>query len=526
MSQKYTSWPFQEAQSLQKRFKTEPTKPVTFSTGFGPSGLPHIGTFAEVTRTTWVRRAFERLTGWPTRLIAFSDDMDGLRKVPLNLPQREMLAQHLGKPVCRIPDPFGQAESYSGYMNQKLREFLDTYRFEYQFQSSQDAYTRGDFDEGLRIILQKAEAVRAIILPTLGEDKRADWSPFMPLCERCGRVLSTRVTAYHPENDTLSYICDRREGLVECCGHQGTTSVLGGRVKVGWKVDWALRWYSYEVDYEMYGKDLIESAKLSGKIVRLMGKQPPNGLFYELFLDEEGHKISKSVGKGLTIDTWTSYAPLESLLYFLFQNPKRAKRLYWEMVPTTVDDYLEELRAYPTLAPAKQPDSAIWHIFEQGQSVPLYDTPVNFSMISNLIAGLGTDDANLTLEYLARYDPSTAQYANILSDLVQRTLTYYRDFVLPYKQYRPLTPAERPLLQALRDKVAAYGHEPPDEKELQALPFDVARDFGVSPKDIFQAFYEALLGQERGPRFGTFTCLVGKARVLMLLDRALTGGPS
>lgn len=514
----YKSWAFKEASGLQRRYRETPTAPVVFQTGFGPSGLPHIGTFAEVARTTWVRRAFEHLSGWDTRLIAFSDDMDGLRKVPLNMPQKDMLAAQLGKPLCHIPDPFGCCESYSAHMNNKLREFLNAYGFNYELQSSHEAYTRGDFNEGLSILLEKVDDILAIILPTLREEKRAGWSPFMPICEHCGRIYTTRVTGYHPENNTLDYVCDRPVGDVPGCGHHGNITVHNGHVKVGWKVDWALRWFSYEVGYEMYGKDLIESARLSGKITRAMGKQPPNGFFYELFLDEEGKKISKSVGKGLTVDTWTGYAPLESLLYFLFQNPKKAKRLYWGMVPRTVDDYLAALRRYPTIAAEKQPDSAIWHIFDRGKAVPKFDTTINFSLINNLVSGLGSDDPTLIIEFLERYDPTAKEYHTTIADLVGKSLNYYRDFILPNKTFRPATEPERAWFARLAELVAAYAGN--DEKELQTLPFDVAREFEVSAKEIFTAFYEVLLGQERGPRFGTFAKLVGKEKILALLKAA------
>ncbi|OQY27137.1 MAG: lysine--tRNA ligase [Anaerolineaceae bacterium 4572_5.1] len=442
----YKSWPFKEASSLQRRFREQPNQPIILQTGFGPSGLPHIGTFAEVARTTWVRHAFEHLTGWPAKLVAFSDDMDGLRKVPLNMPEQKMLAENLGKPLCHIPDPFGCCESYSAHNNNKLQEFLDAYGFDYQFQSSQEAYIRGDFDEGLTILLEKVEEVQDIILPTLREDKRADWSPFFPICENCGRIYSTRVTGYHPEEKTIGYVCDKPVGDTPGCGHEGKTSALGGRVKVGWKVDWALRWFSYDVVYEMYGKDLIESAKLSGKITRLMGKQPPNGFFYELFLDEEGRKISKSVGKGLTVSA-------------------------------------------------------------------------NFSLINNLVSALGADDGELVIEYLERYDPAAKGYRDTLSDLVNKSLTYYRDFILPNKHYRPPTAQEKEMLQSIREQIATYQGN--DEKELQTIPFDAARAFGVQPRDLFTAIYEVLLGQERGPRFGTFAKLVGKERMLALLDEAL-----
>jgi lysyl-tRNA synthetase class 1 len=514
----YNSWPFKEAQKLQKRFKESPDTPVRFETGFGPSGLPHIGTFAEVARTTWVRHAFEVLTDWPTQLIAFSDDMDGLRKVPANMPQEKMLAEHLGKPLWSIPDPFGQCESYSGYMNNKLKDFLDSYNFDYTFQSSYEAYTNGDFNEGLATILQKVEDVKAIILPTMSEAKQVGWSPFFPICGKCGRIYSTRVVAYHAEDNTIDYICDRQEGLVHSCGHKATTSIFNGKVKVGWKIDWALRWYSYDIGYEMYGKDLIESAKLSGKIVRLMGKQPPTGFFYELFLDEQGRKISKSVGEGLTIDSWVSYAPLESLLYYIFQNPKQAKRLFWGIVPKSVDDYLTGLSNYETLDSEKQPDSAIWHLFNKGVNVPAYKTQINFSLINNLISAVGSDDIDFILGYLKRYDSSLDAFTAIVEDLIKKSMNYYRDFILPNKQYRHPTGEEREMLQTLRDQLARHNGD--DENELQSIPFDVSRMFEISPRDFFKMFYEVVLGQERGPRFATFVRLVGKDKVITLLDAA------
>ena len=515
---KYRCWPFKEADKLRKRYREAPEIPVRFETGFGPSGMPHIGTFAEVARTTWVRHAFESLTQWPTELIAFSDDMDGLRRVPLNLPEQEMLTKNLGKPLCHIPDPFGEAESYSAYMNNKLREFLDSYNFDYTFQSSHEAYTRGDFNEGLAVLLQKVEAVKAIILPTMSEAKQVNWSPFFPICENCGRIYSTRVIGYDIENNAIDYTCDREEGQVKSCGHTGTVSIFNGKVKVGWKIDWAMRWYSYDIGYEMYGKDLIESAKLGGKICRLMGKQPPMGLFYELFLDEDGRKISKSVGKGLTIESWMSYAPLESLLYYIFQNPKQAKRLFWGIVPKSVDDYLTGLNTYEAMDSEKQPESTIWHLFNKGENVPAYSASINFSLINNLISAVGADDIDLILEYLKRYDASLDRFAVITEDLVKKAMNYYRDFILPDKTYRTPTAEEKKMLNALRDELAGYDGD--DENELQSLPFNVVRVFDESPKNFFRMFYEVLFGQERGPRFGTFVQLVGKEKALSLLDAA------
>jgi len=511
----YTAWPFAEAAQLAEKVKGRGEGVVVFETGFGPSGLPHIGTFAEVARTTWVRHAFETLAGRPTKLIAFSDDMDGLRKVPLNVPQREMLAEHIGKPLCYIPDPFGCHVSYSGHMNAKLCEFLNTYGFDYHFQSSHEAYVRGDFNEGLAILLSKVEEVKALILPTLGEEKREDWSPFFPICGSCGRVYTTRVVAYHPQDNTLEYICDTEVYGVKGCGHRARATIFNGKAKVGWKVDWALRWYTYEVAYEMYGKDLIESAKLSSQIVRLMGKEPPIGLIYELFLDKEGRKISKSVGKGLTVDAWTTYAPIESLLYYIFASPRKAKRLYWEIVPRCVDEYLDELRKYPTPSEEERVNLPVWHIHDRGRTVPAYGSKVNYSTVDNLLSALASDSADLVMEYLEQYDPKVREYSAVVRDIVEKVLNYYRDFVLPTKVYKKPDERERAMLLALRDRLVEFPAK--SEEELQAMPFAVAKEFGVPAADFFRLFYEVLFGQDRGPRFGAFTSLVGQGKLASLL---------
>jgi lysyl-tRNA synthetase class 1 len=331
------------------------------------------------------------------------------------------------------------------------------------------------------------------------------------------------VTAYHPQDNTVQYACDRPTagpgGERPGCGHRDATTVLGGEVKVGWKADWALRWYSYDVDYEMHGKDLIESAKLSARVVKLMGKKPPTGLVFELFLDEEGRKISKSVGRGLSVDSWVSYAPLESLLYFLYQNPKRAKRLYWETVPKSADDYLAELVRYPTLSGEEQKNSAIWHIFDGGKDVPQYGSGANYTLITNIIAGTGSDDEALIWDFLERYDSSAAADHDTLADLIHRALRYYRDEVLPHKHFRTPTETEKGLLRELRDAVVAHPGE--DEQELQSIPFDIARSHDMNPRELFRTVYEVLLGQERGPRFGTLVKLVGKEQAVKLLDRVL-----
>lgn len=510
------AWPFQEAAQIAKRRQPSADRPVLFETGFGPSGFPHLGHFSEGVRTSWVRNAYEYLYGAKTRLLCFSDDMDGLRKVPSNLPQPDMLAAHLGKPLHAVPDPFGRCASFSDHMNAKLCEFFDASGFDYEFQSSRAAYVRGDFDEGLSVLLDKAEEVRQIIVPTLREQNRPHWSPFFPICPNCGSIMATRVTAYHPSRGTVSFTCDRNAGHYTGCGYSGEQSVLGGNAKVGWKVDWALRWYAYEVDYEMYGKDLIDSVRQSSRIVRLMGKQPPVGLCYEFFLDEEGRGLASSAGRmGVTVDVWKRYAPIESLLFFLFQNPKRARRLHWDIVPKCVDDYLDALRHYPDVAEAEHPEQALWHIGDRGAVVPEYASRVNFSTVNNLIAALGMDSVKVLRSYLVCYDAQAETYPQVTQALVEKGLNYYRDVVLPNKNFRPSTDAERVLLGQLAERlVAANGAT---EEELQAIPFDLAREAGVPPKLLFRMFYEVVLGQERGPRFGSLVQLVGREQVVKMV---------
>ena len=406
MSKLPSSWPFQEAKKISL-VGLGPDERVIFETGFGPSGRPHIGTFAEVARTVMVQNAFAAANPErPTALYVFCDDMDGLRKVPGNLPNRDLIREHLGKPLVNIPDPFGSDRSYAHHMERELKEFLQRFGFGFELKSSADEYASGAFNPGLHLVLEHYDRIRSLILPTLQEENRETWSPIIPLCEQCGRLYTTVVTGRDPGRDTISYECAEAfgegENLLQGCGHRGETSVLSGRAKVGWKVDWALRWSTYRVRYEMYGKDLIDSARLSAKICRLLGAEPPAGMVYELFLDESGKKISKSVGEGLTVDSWMTYAPIESLLYYLYQNPKKQRRLYFDVIPKSVDDYLEELRRYPGLEVEEKLDNVVWHIGRSGRPAPAYTAGINFSLTLNLISALGAGDRELLWDYLRR----------------------------------------------------------------------------------------------------------------------------
>ena len=521
------AWPFEEARKVSARLAKSGKEVALFETGYGPSGLPHIGTFGEVARTTWVRRAFELLTGKRSRLVAFSDDMDGLRKVPDNVPNKEMLAQHLGRPVTAVPDPFGTHESFGHHNNARLRAFLDAFGFDYEFASSSDYYKSGRFDAALLRMAEKHEEVRGVILPTLGPDRRATYSPFLPIHPKTGIVMQVPMEEVRPAEDLLVW----RDPET---GERFGTRITGGHCKAQWKADWALRWYALGVDYEMSGKDLIDSVKLSSAICRVLGGEPPEAFTYELFLDAEGQKISKSKGNGLTIEEWLRYAPPESLAQFMFNQPQRAKRLYFDQIPRAVDEYLQHRARLRTVA---DPAVPAWHI--HGGAAPNDpEPPVSFTMLLNLASVVNADDPEILWGFLARYAPgATPESHPMLAKLVEHAVHYYRDFVAPTKRFRSPTPAEREalhaLMAALRDRAADLEAMEPEEraKAIQDLVYDAGRrepflqankdgSVGVS-RAWFNALYQVLLGQEEGPRFGGFVALYGIAGTIGLIETAL-----
>jgi lysyl-tRNA synthetase class 1 len=521
------AWPFEEARKVAERVKAKGKPAALFETGYGPSGLPHIGTFGEVARTTWVRRAFERLTGLPSRLIAFSDDMDGLRKVPDNVPQREMLAGFLGRPVTAIPDPFGTHESFGHHNNARLRAFLDQFGFDYEFASSSDYYRSGRFDAALIRMAERHEEVRGVILPTLGPDRRATYSPFLPIHPKTGVVMQVPMEEVRPAEDLLVWKDPET-------GERFGTRITGGHCKAQWKADWALRWYALGVDYEMSGKDLIDSVRLSGAICRVLGGEPPIGFTYELFLDEEGGKISKSKGNGLTIDEWLHYAPPESLAQFMYNQPQRAKRLFFDVIPRAVDEYVQNLDRLRT---APGPDNPAWHIHGGPSNDP--GTPVSFTMLLNLASVINADHPDMLWGFLRRYAPDASGETHpLLARLIEYAVAYYRDRVLPTKKHRAPTEGERAALAALaaalRDRIGDLEALPPEEqaKAIQDLVYDAGRrePFLEPAKDggrpgvsraWFNALYQVLLGQAEGPRFGGFVALYGIAATIALIEGAL-----
>ena len=510
------SWPFEEARKLLARTGGAMPKKgyVLFETGYGPSGLPHIGTFGEVVRTTMVRHAFATLSDIPSRLFAFSDDMDGLRKVPDNVPNQEMLAKHLGKPLTAVPDPFGTHESFGHHNNARLRAFLDRFGFEYEFQSSTECYKAGRFDTALRKVLENYDAVMAVILPTLGPDRRATYSPFLPVCPTTGVVLQVPMIARDPEAGTVTYR--------DVDGRAVEVPVTGGHCKLQWKADWAMRWAALDVDYEMSGKDLIESVRLSSQICRILGAQPPEGFTYELFLDERGEKISKSRGNGLTVEEWLRYAPQESLQLFMFNAPRKAKRLYFDVIPRHVDDYLTFLEKYPAQDAAARLDNPAWHIHHGNP--PRADGHIGFGLLLNLAAACNTDDRTVLWGFISRYAPqATPATAPILDRLVDHAVNYYRDFVRPSLRYRAPNEAERAALEDLATTLETLPVDATAET-IQTEVYEVGKrhDF-ADLRAWFKALYEILLGREQGPRMGSFIALYGKAETVALIRRVLAG---
>jgi lysyl-tRNA synthetase, class I len=521
------AWPFEEARKIVARLNKRPKDEVIFETGYGPSGLPHIGTFGEVARTTMVRHAFRVLTDdkIKTRLIAFSDDMDGLRKVPDNIPNKELVAQHLGKRLTKVPDPFGTHASFAEHNNARLRAFLDQFGFDYEFMSSTACYASGRFDAALLKVLERFDAVMNIMLPSLREERAESYSPFLPISPRTGIVLQVPVVAHDAKAGTITYADSET-------GEQVTTLVTGGRCKLQWKPDWAMRWLALGIDYEMAGKDLIDSVKLSGEICRALGGLPPEGFNYELFLDEQGQKISKSKGNGLTIEEWLRYASPESLSLFMYREPKAAKRLYFDVIPRHADEYLQFLEAYERQAPKERLGNPVWHI-HQG-APPKADNPVPFAMLLSLVTASNAENADTLWGFIGRYRPGVTKATHPhLAALVDYAIHYFRDFVQPAKRFREPSAAERAALIDLRDALSQLPPEAP-APAIQDVVYEVGRrepflDEKKKAKDgkpgvaldWFNMLYQVLLGQEKGPRFGSFVAAYGVQNTIDMIDGAL-----
>jgi len=509
------AWPYEEARKLRKRWPDGKPggQPIIFETGYGPSGLPHIGTFNEVLRTTFVRHAYEELTGGaPTRLIAFSDDMDGLRKVPDNVPNHQMLTSYLGKPLTKIPDPFGTHESFAHHNNAMLRHFLDRFGFDYEFLSATDCYTSGRFDEVIRKVLHGWDAIMGVMLPTLGEDRRKTYSPVLPVSPTSGRVLQVAVE-----------VIDAEAGLIGFDDEDGSRvqqSAFGGLAKLQWKVDWAARWVALGVDYEMAGKDLIDSVVQSGKIARILGGRPPEGFNYEMFLDEKGEKISKSKGNGLSLEEWLRYGSEPSLSFYIYREPKRAKSLHIGVIPRAVDEYWQFRGNYPNQPLEQKLGNPVHHI--HCGKVPTSTLPVTYGLLLNLVSLPGMADKETAWKFVRRYAPGTSPESDPeLDELIGLAVNYARDFVVPTLKRRAPTAGEA---EALRDLDAELAKLPADTsaEDIQTQVFEVGKRHPFeSLRAWFQALYETLLGSSQGPRMGSFIALYGIDNSRRLIAEAL-----
>ncbi|MER8522727.1 MULTISPECIES: lysine--tRNA ligase [unclassified Mesorhizobium] len=526
------AWPFEEAKKIVARYASSGyPETVLFETGYGPSGLPHIGTFGEVARTSMVRHAFRVLTEdkVKTRLLCFSDDMDGLRKVPDNVPNKDMLRAYLGKPLTRIPDPFSnEYPSFGAANNARLRAFLDRFGFDYEFASSTDYYTSGRFDATLLKMLERFDKVMAIMLPSLREERALSYSPFLPIHPKTGIVMQVAIDERKLDAGTIVW----RDPDT---GERFETPVTGGHAKLQWKPDWAMRWAALGVDYEMSGKDLIDSVKLAGQICRALDAPAPEGFNYELFLDENGQKISKSKGNGLTIDEWLTYAPTESLSLYMFQRPRTAKKLYFDVIPRAVDEYYTFLSAYQRQDWKERLGNPVWHMHDGNP--PAVDLPVPFSLLLNLVSASNAQNRDVLWGFISRHAPGVTPTTHPeLDRLAEYAIRYFDDFVKPAKVYRAADAVEREALTKLSEALAALPADA-DSEAIQNAALNVARKIeryqdhskqspeggpGVSVA-FFQMIYQVLIGQERGPRFGSFAALYGIAETRELIQRALAG---
>ena len=508
------AWPFVEARKLLKdrKYILEKKGKITLQTGYGPSGLPHIGTFAEVARTSMVVNALNQLTDLPKEIITFSDDMDGLRKVPDNIPNPQILENNLGKPLTNIPDPFNKFSSFGEHNNEILKNFLNKFKFNYIFKSSTQLYKKGFFNEALSLVLNKYESIMDIILPTLGKERQKTYSPFLPICPETGKVLEIK---------TIEILKDKNEIIFQNNGKKLKVNILDGNCKLQWKVDWAMRWYALDVDFEMYGKDLIESAILSSKIIKVLGKKNPNGFFYEMFLDEKGEKISKSKGNGITIDEWLKYASPESLSLYMYQNPMRAKKLYKEVVPKAVDEYQNFIEQYKSQEDKQKLLNPVWHV--HNGNPPLETMIMPFSMLLNLVGTSNSNSKDLLWKFVQKYKADINPKNNPIFDkLVECAIKYFNDVVKLNKKFKKPNVDEKKALNALVNSLMKCDQSMQPE-DIQSIVYKAGKENGYEEKlrDWFKLIYQVVLGDENGPRMGFFISFFGVKETIELIKEKI-----
>ncbi|OIQ74269.1 lysine--tRNA ligase [mine drainage metagenome] len=511
------AWPFEEARRVLKRYEKAPPEKgyVLFETGYGPSGLPHIGTFGEVARTSMIRRAFQEISDIPTKLLVFSDDMDGMRKVPDNVPNPAMLREHLQRPLTVVPDPFEEFASFGDHNNAMLRRFLDTFGFDYEFASATEYYKSGKLDAILLRAAERYDAIMKIMLASLREERQATYSCFLPISPISGRVLYVPIKHVDAKAGTITF--DDEDGT------ETTLPVTGGHVKLQWKPDFGARWAALGVDFEMYGKDHSTNTPIYDGICEVLGTRAPEHFTYELFLDEQGQKISKSKGNGLTIDEWLKYASTDSLGYYMFLKPKTAKKLHFDVIPKAVDEYHQQLRAYVGQDAAARYANPVWHI--HGGNPPESHMVVPFAMLLNLASVAGATDKAGLWGFIKRYAPEATPEANPdLDQAAEFAVRYFRDFVAPTRVFRAPSDQERAAMLDLVARLKAWDGGL-DADALQTMVFAVGTEYGFDPlRNWFTALYEVLLGASQGPRFGGFIALYGVGETVALIEKALAGG--
>jgi len=512
--QSTSSWPFVEIRKLLKDRKDliKSKNKIIFQTGYGPSGLPHIGTFGEVARTTMMINALNHIQKIETDLITFSDDMDGLRKVPENIPNDKVLHENIGKPLTSIPDPFNKFDSFGKHNNEMLKDFLNKFNFKFNFKSSTENYKSGRFNDSLMRVLEKYEEIMEIILPTLRSERKKTYCPFLPICPTTGRVLEIPLIEMNKKNGTV---------IFDNNGKKLETQIINGNCKLQWKVDWAMRWFTFDVDFEMYGKDLTESAILSNKICRALGKRPPNGFAYELFLDEKGEKISKSKGNGISIDQWLRYASPESLSLYMYQNPTRAKKLYSEVVPKAVDEYLSLIETFPKQELKEQLLNPVWHV--HNGNPPKEKIVMTFSMLLNLVGSSNAESKEILWKFIQRFHKDIKpENCPILDQLTKYAINYFKDKVEPNKKYKVPNETEKKALINLTKKLKLVTQDTKPE-EIQTVVYSTGKENGYEKKlrEWFILIYEVLFGSEDGPRMGFFISFFGVKETIQIINKKI-----